>query len=217
MRQHSFLQKLFLGTLSLTGWVAIVLQFYLLMKNRSLPVGATVIQFFSYFTILTNILVATCSTILLIAPLSEKGSWFAKASVTTALTVYIVIVGVVYNIILRSLWHPSGLQKFIDEALHSIIPLLFLLYWLFFVQKENLKWKNVLPWLLYPILYLVYILFRGVITDLYPYPFLEINTLGITRVIINILALCSVFLIMSLALVGTAKWLALKRNNKTPE
>ena len=203
--------------MSLLGWTAIVLQFCLLIKNRSLSIGATIIQFFSYFTILTNILVAICTTTLLVIPSSKRRLGIAKPSTASAFTVYIVIVGLVYNIILRPLWNPSGLQKLVDEVLHSIVPLLFLIYWFLFVPKNNLQWKNVFSWLLYPFFYLAYILIRGSITNLYPYPFLEINTLGITKVVINILILCSVFLIMGLALVRIAKWLALKENNKESE
>jgi hypothetical protein len=217
MKQSSFFQKLFLTTFTILGWAAIVLQFYLLLKNRSLPVGATIVQFFSYFTILTNILVASYSTALLIAPSSKRGLWFSKPSITTSLAVYIIIVGAVYNIILRFLWSPTGLQKLVDEALHSVIPLLFLIYWLLFVQKEKLKWKDAFSWLLYPIFYLAYILMRGSVTNLYPYPFLEINSIGTTRVVINILVLCAVFFGMSLLLVGTGKLITSKKTIRTSE
>jgi len=204
MKKTSSFQKLFLIVLSILGWLAIAVQFDLLIANRKLSIASTVVQFFSYFTILTNILVALYCSILLLSS-SKRNMGFDNPSTATALTVYIVIVGLVYNIILRFLWNPTGLQKLVDETLHSVVPLLFLLYWFLFIQKGNLKWKNAFPWLLYPIVYLFYILIRGILTDLYPYPFLEITTIGITKVIINILVLCGVFLGMSLLYVGLGK------------
>jgi hypothetical protein len=201
-----------LAVLSTIGWLAIILQFYLLITNRKLSIASTVVQFFSYFTILTNILVAIYSSISLLASPPKKFNWwFTSPCSATALTVYIVIVGLVYNIILRFLWSPTGLQKLVDEALHLIIPLLFLIYWFLFVPKGNLRWKNVLPWLLYPIIYLVYVLIRGSITGLFPYPFLEISTIGIGKVVTNILVLCIVFFVMSLLFVGIGKLVSLKK------
>jgi hypothetical protein len=198
-------RKLFLIALSAIGWLAIILQFYLLITNRKLSIVSTIVQFFSYFTILTNIVVATYSSILLSASTPKKIEWFISPRSATALTVYIVIVGFVYNAILRFLWNPIGLQKVVDEALHLIIPLLFLLYWFLFVPKESLKWKNIFPWLLYPVIYLAYILIRGSITNLYPYPFLEINNIGTAKVFTNILVLCIAFLGVSLLFTGIGK------------
>jgi hypothetical protein len=172
-------------------------QFILLIHNRKLSTGATVVQFFSYFTILTNIAVALYSTISLLAPLSSAGHWIKKASVSTALAVYILIVGAVYNTILRFLWSPVGLQKLVDELLHTIIPSVFFIYWILFVWKTSLRWKHIPYWLAYPLVYLAYILVRGSITNIYPYPFLDVTILGYQKVLLNCVMLCIVFAIVS--------------------
>ncbi|HEU0228665.1 MAG TPA: hypothetical protein VFQ86_13075, partial [Arachidicoccus soli] len=49
---------------ALIGWLALILQFTLTMLHRSLPVSTSIIKYFSYFTILTNLLVAICFTVL---------------------------------------------------------------------------------------------------------------------------------------------------------
>lgn len=188
--------------------MAVLLQMYLLLKNRQLEVGATIIQFFSYFTILTNILVALYSTVVLTKPLSPAGSWFSKPATATALAVYITIVGVVYNAVLRFLWSPQGLQKIVDEALHTVIPLLFIVYWLFWVPKKTLQWKNVFSWLLYPLGYFSYILLRGALSSLYPYPFIDVTILGYQRVFLNSFFLCVVFLAVGLVFIGLGKLLS---------
>jgi len=89
------------------------------------------------FTIDTNILVALSYTFIALGSNSRWGKFFTKATTITAITVYIIIVGVTYNIILRSTWNPQGLQKLVDELLHSVIPVLYVLFWVFFVPVEG--------------------------------------------------------------------------------
>lgn len=196
--------QVLLATGALLGWFALVGQFYLILENRVASVPETILRYFSFFTILTNILVAFCFTALLIKPKSSEGRLFSPKTLT-AITVYITIVGIVYNTILRFIWEPTGMQRVVDELLHSVIPILFFLYWLLFVQKEGLKWKNVLFWLLYPLVYIVFILFRGVLSGFYPYPFIDVSTIGYIQVLLNSIGLCVAFLLVSLILVTIAK------------
>ena len=70
----------------------------------------------------------------------------------TAIAVYITIVGLVYNSILRFLWKPEDLQWIVDELIHSVIPLLFISFSLLILPKGKLHWKSVLAWLLYPLI-----------------------------------------------------------------
>lgn len=199
------MKQLFLTIGAVAGWFAIILQFYLIIINRTASLNETIIRFFSFFTILTNILVALCFTFLLLKPASKWGNFFAQPATLTALTVYIAVVGIVYNVILRFLWKPEGTQFFVDELLHSVIPGLFILYWFLSVRKESLKWNNILPWLIYPSLYCIYVLFRGSISGFYPYPFINVHLLGYNKVLLNIGSLIIVFLVLSVLLVGIAK------------
>ncbi|MBL7878732.1 MAG: Pr6Pr family membrane protein, partial [Chryseobacterium gambrini] len=54
------------------------------------------------------------------------------------------IVGLIYQFLLRSTWNPSGMQKLVDELLHSVIPLLVLIYWYWYENKNNLKYGSIL-------------------------------------------------------------------------
>lgn len=193
---------------SLIGWFALIAQFYLIILNRSLSLIATIVQYFSFFTILTNLLVALCFTVLYLKPKSGSLTLFLKPKLQAALTVYIIVVGIVYNIILRQIWEPQGLQMWVDELLHSVIPILFLLYWLLYGDKKELQWKDAFLWLAYPLVYSAYILIRGFFTNLYPYPFIDVNTLGYPQVLINSLLLYLFFLVLSLILVALGKVLS---------
>jgi hypothetical protein len=191
------------------GWFAVILQFWLMMNNRVTTVPETITRFLSFFTILTNIMVAVYFTLMLKRPAQE--SWLRRASAATALTVYIFVVGAVYNFVLRQLWEPKGLQKLVDELLHSVIPLYFLVYWIWFVQKGSLKWKHVFGWLAYPLVYCVFILIRGGASDYYPYPFMDVTKLGMNTVLKNCGVLFIVFLFLSLLFVGIARALTARR------
>jgi len=47
---------------------------------------------------------------------------------------------------------------------------MYVAYWLIFVPKGSLRWKDALFWLPYPLLYFCYSLIRGAAVGWYPYP-----------------------------------------------
>ncbi|MEO6167977.1 MAG: Pr6Pr family membrane protein, partial [Chitinophagales bacterium] len=79
---------------AMMGWVALILQLYLSIVNRTTSLPESLIRYFTYFTILTNILVALSFTIQWLAPDSRSGRFFSLPQTATAVTVYIVVVGV---------------------------------------------------------------------------------------------------------------------------
>jgi hypothetical protein len=197
--------QFFIVTGAFLGWFSVVLQFYLIIINREASVPETIIRYFSFFTILTNLLITVCFTVLLCNPLLSWGRFFSSSSTLTAFAVYIAIVGLVYNGILRFLWSPQGVQQFVDELLHLVNPLWFLLFWIFFVPKSRLKWNNVFFWLLYPLVYIIFILIRGSVSGFYPYPFINVNNLGYPGVLVNCLVLFLGFLLISLLFIWIGK------------
>ena len=204
-QQIGRINKIIIAIIFLIGWVALIGQLYLILLNRKLSIPETILQYFSYFTILSNLLVTIACTVLLFKPTSTVGKFFYKPTTLTALTVYITIVGLVYNVILRFLWAPQGLQKLVDELLHTVMPLLFITYWFIYVPKSSLKWNKVYLWLLFPLIYCIYILLRGALTGLYPYPFIDVRTLGYNNVFINIALLVIAFLFTGLFFIGIGK------------
>ena len=121
-----------------------------------MPLLPTLGKFFSYFTILSNLLVAICLTYLYFNKESEIKTWFSNPKTLTAINVYILVVGLVYNLV-WPLREAKGLEILADELLHAVVPLLFMIFWIFFVEKSRLKWKNAFAWLIYPFVYLVFI------------------------------------------------------------
>ncbi|MFC4686134.1 Pr6Pr family membrane protein [Epilithonimonas pallida] len=172
--------------LAILGWIAVVLQFYLMMESRTISRLESVIRFFSYFTILTNMILA----------ISFSVQTFEKETIRilTPITVYITIVGLVYQILLRHTWSPTGLQMIVDELLHSVIPGLAILYW-YLYEDNKLNYHQIPKWLIFPLVYLFYILIRGYYSGFYPYPFVDVSKFGLNQVFINSGLLIVVFIL----------------------
>ncbi len=206
------LNSRFFAIIAILGWFAVVLQLYLIIINRVVSLSETIVRFFSFFTIQSNILVAVCFTFLWLKPKSKWGLFFSKPKNTTAITLYITIVGLVYNAILRFLWAPTGSQKVVDELLHLVIPILVLLYWILFVPKKTLEFKDIFPWLIFPALYLIYTLIRGAFFSFYPYPFIDVTLLGYDKVLINSFFMLLAFVFFGILFIGIGKIKKANRN-----
>jgi hypothetical protein len=195
--------------IALLTWLGLLIQFYVSL-TQSLAAGKTVLSgvstYFSFFTILTNLLIALGLTLSLAFPRSRPGSFFSLPGVQTATAIYIAVVGIVYSLVLRHLWDPEGLQKVADLLLHDIIPILYIVFWIAGVQKHALRGRHALLWLIYPAAYLVYALFRGAVTGTYPYPFIDVTTLGYPRMFANAAVLLFIFLGLGLTVVALARW-----------
>jgi hypothetical protein len=191
------------------GWFALALQLYLMLVQAPAALLGVVITYFSFFTILTNLLVTLVFTVAAIRPRAGWGQIPLRPSVQAGTAVYIAIVGVVYQLLLRHLWNPQGAQWVADVLLHSIIPLGYVLYWWLFAPRDELNWQNAVSWLVYPGAYLLYTLARGAVSGLYPYPFVDVNTLGYGGVLARAAVLMMVFLGMGLLIVAISRW---KRN-----
>lgn len=189
------------------GWIALALQLYLIVINRTASIPETLLRYFGFFTILTNILVAISCTLVYLKGVSENGSFLTRPKTLTATAVYITIVGLIYNVILRFQWAPQGLAKLVDELLHSVIPILFIFFWVIVVPKKNIQWKNIPAWLIYPLAYLGYTLLRGSFANWYPYPFINVTELGYSKALINSGMVTIVFIVIAVLFTAIAKML----------
>ena len=197
-------RKIYLLLVALLGWFALVAQFILMLVSGAASTGELLARFFTYYTILTNLLISVYVTALLLAR-DQPNRFFTHPSAQTAFTLYITVVGLVYNLVLRQLWHPSGLQAVVDDLLHSVIPLMILIYWIKWVDTGSLRFKNIPLWLVYPAVYAAVILIRGYYSGWYPYPFVDVNKLGGWVVARNCGGVVGVFLLFSFLFVLMGK------------
>jgi hypothetical protein len=207
------------AAIAVLGCYGLLLQFYVIIdtaRAAGVPVETAVVNYFSYFTISTNLLMTLVLTFSLWKQRSHLSNFCALPTVQTAVAVYMAIVGIVYSLVLRNLWAPEGLQKIADIVLHDATPVLYVLYWLLFVGKHKerdkdkdkdwLRFSDVPAWLWYPTIYLAYSMIRGAFTGRYLYPFMDVGSLGYPRVALNIVVLVAAFLAMSLLFVAINRW-----------
>ena len=189
----------------LLGWAGLSIQLYLIFYSRW-ALGASLLggllSFFSYFTVLTNTLVATVLTCALTSRESAARRWFLQPWVSSGIAVSIAVVGLAYNVLLRHLWHPEGWQWLADELLHDVMPLLFLAWWWLCVPKGTLRLRHIALWVIYPLVYFAYALLRGHLLATYPYPFIDVETLGYPQVFVNAGGLLAGFVLIALVVIA---------------
>lgn len=145
-----------------------------------------VVNFFSFFTILSNVLA--------VVALALGGIWALRsrrrsdvepgwlALLLAAASTYMIVTGLVYNILLRGIELPQGATVWwSNEILHVVAPLLMLADVLFAPRRRALPWTGLLAIVAFPIAWAVYTLLRAntVVAPAtgdpwwYPYPFLD--------------------------------------------
>ena len=185
------------------GWFALVLQFALTVgADNAFSVAGRIVHFFSYFTILSNILVAAVLSAVAAGVRSGRLAWLATPRVMAAAALYIGVTGLVYVLILRSIWDPKGWSLVADALLHYAMPLFYLALWALFVPRGRLGARDIPALLAFPMVYAAYSLVRGPLAQWYPYPFLELDRLGVVPVAVNVVLLFVGFCLFAAMLIA---------------
>ena len=198
-QQYLALARIGFGTL---GLIAVATQ---LALNTEL--GRSISNFFSFFTIQSNILIAVL--LLVVGICNLKGITRSIASLRGALTLYITMTGVIYFLLLSG--NEVALQTtipWVNIVLHYLIPVVVVLDWIFFPPTRNVSFRQASLWLIYPLVYVTYSLIRGAFTGWYPYPFLNPITTGWP----NVVGVC---LVIGIAVIGLTR-LIIWRTPKAP-
>jgi hypothetical protein len=208
-------QRYFRIIASALAWFALLLQYGLTIAEPGAVLVEATVRYFSFFTILTNILVALALTLPWLAPATKLGRFFERPSVRTAILTYIIIVAVIYHYLLAKLWHPQGWEFIADTIEHVVTPALYVIDWVLFVPKGTVRWTSALVWLGYPLVYAVYSLIHGAVSGFYPYPFLNVSKFGYDEIFLNMGVLVLVFLGLGVALIGLDRRMGRNNNAKT--
>ena len=106
----------------------------------------------------------------------------------------ITVTGVVYHLLLASLYHLQGPEAFADQLFHTVTPVLTVAGWLLFGPRALVDPKVVALSLVYPVAWLAFTLVRGALIGWYPYPFLQVDELGYGSVALNCAGITLLFL-----------------------
>jgi peptidoglycan-N-acetylglucosamine deacetylase len=170
------------------------------LSERAFGPGFSFVNFFSFFTILSNIFIAV---------MFLSSVWIGRRSrvVTTlrgAATLYMVITGIVYAVLLAPLEAGGGLTlPWVNTVLHQIMPVVALLDWLLVPPAQKIKKGMLVSWLIFPVAYLAYSLVRGHFIDWYPYPFLNPVSQGYLPVTGYCLGIAIGFVVLGVLLAWT--------------
>jgi len=108
----------------------------------------------------------------------------------------------------------SDIFSLTDNLIHIITPLLVIVDWLIFVPKGAFRWVDPLLWTLIPYAYLVWAFVYGALGgeftpgQKYPYPFMDVDVLGVGGVAQWIVALTLALIVVGLVFVVIDRTLA---------
>ncbi len=180
--------------------------------DRVLGAHVNIVNYFSFFTILSNI---GAFLVLL------SGAWPSALTrhpaweyVRGAVTVYMVITGIVYNLLLAQ--YEVDVPAWVNDLEHRILPIAMMMDWLLFPPPAGLiKRARAMWWLAFPVVYLVYSEVRGASAHWYPYPFLDPHPHGVVRVVLYGIGIAAAFVLVSLATAWAGDILARRRAQAT--
>ncbi|MFD3443232.1 Pr6Pr family membrane protein [Microbacteriaceae bacterium 4G12] len=167
-------------------------------------------NFFGYFTLQSNLLMAAVWIWVGMAGLSGRRVPRIADYVRASTTTYVALVGLVYATLLAPLGVAGGVPvPWANVVLHVVIPIAAVLDWIFVADRDVLDWR-VLPVVLsYPVVWLAVVIIRGATDGWVPYPFLDpdrgygavaVTVIAIT--VVTVMAGAAVFALSRLSLPG---------------
>jgi len=156
-----------LGTLTAIG----------IQLSIHIGLGYSVLNFFSYFTNLSNIFAAVMLIIAAVFLLRRKELGTVGQIIRCSSVVCMALVGIVFSALLRDV-DLGALLPWINILLHYAMPIVVVADWLVQSPPRPVKFRSLWIAVLIPIAYLAYSMIRGAAIDWYPYPFLNPGTSG---------------------------------------
>ncbi|MFF3063058.1 Pr6Pr family membrane protein [Oerskovia sp. NPDC057915] len=160
-------------------------------------ITTTVVHFFSYFTILSNILVGVTCVLLLVDPLRD-GRLFRVARLDALLC--IAVTGIVYNTVLAGLQELSVAGLVTNLFMHQAGPLLAVVGWLVVGPRPRIDTATIWWSVAAPLAWIVYIFVQGAFSRWYPYPFMDATEIGYPQALLNTGVVAVVFLLLAAGL-----------------
>lgn len=195
--------------LAVLGFAALTTQLYLFVVTQITEGNSAawgLVLYFGYFTILTNLFCAIVATAVAKSPAAES-RWQAwrQPWVVTAAAMAILMVGVIFHLLLSAQYQPTGISAITNIIHHYVVPTGFTILWWRVVARGSLEWSDVPRIVAYPFAYMVYILFRGEVTGLYPYFFIDVPQIGYAQTLRNAAGIGLAFLAASAAFVAVKR------------
>jgi len=182
------------------------LQYGLMVHDETLVSSAVKsVEFFSYFTILSNMLAAAALTAPLVAPSSPFATWAQASGPRASIATYLTITAVVYHLLLASQWNPQGLRLVSDTILHTITPAAFLIDLALRGGQGEARWIAAAKAMAFPALYGVWTLVHGALSGFYPYPFMNVAKRGYPAVVLTMIEMSLAFALVAVVFIALSR------------
>lgn len=129
-------------------------------------------NFFSYFTVESNLLAVIVLILSALAAGSEKPKE-RLAMLRGLSTLTMIVVGIVFSLLLAGIDAQLTAVPWDNAVLHYIMPIFVTLDWFVDLPKFRISFRRALVWIVVPAAYVAYSLIRGHFVGWYPYPFLD--------------------------------------------
>jgi hypothetical protein len=183
-----------------------VLQYGLMVYDETLVSAAVKsVEFFSYFTVLSNMLAAAALTAPLIAPVSRFAVWAEQSGPRAAIATYLTITAVVYHLLLEGLWKLEGLRVVSNTILHTITPIAFLIDLALRGGQGEARWIAAAKAMAFPALFGAWTLVHGALSGFYPYPFMNVTKRGYPAVVLTMVEMSLAFMVVALVFVALSR------------
>ncbi|WP_345544418.1 Pr6Pr family membrane protein [Microbacterium jejuense] len=196
--------------------------------------AAVLTNYFSLFTIVSTLL----SAIVLLTAASwdlRHPGWSREplgiALALAAVTGPVLLLGIVYNALLRGLPSPVALgdtvgihllDQYAVEVLHVVLPIYFVLDLLLAPRRRGLPWWSLAVIVGYPLVWTAYTMVRGELVGnpdgsapwWYPYPFLDPHGAGgYSSAVMYIGAILAMFLILGVGIIEIGRFRERRANH----
>jgi len=162
--------------------------------DNPLTPWASALSTLKYFTIQSNIIVILYFALFSFGKLRDN-TMFIK--LIGAVVVYITITFLVFAVMLQGTWNPVGLALLGSVLNHYVVPLMVISFFITYRKKYQFVKKDILQWLVYPLVYLLFLIIHGIISNDYIYPFFEIDDYGLLYFLVAFIGIMTLFFILS--------------------
>ena len=180
-------------------------------------------DFYTYFTNLSNFLCLGVMITALVQTIKKKEDSFVS---TTPLLKFIGMLGIlltflVFNIVLAGAEgrDPQLNWRIGSICFHVILPIMYIADWFLFYERKKCKWYYPIASIAFPLIYVIFLLIQAVILKfdstilipttttplIYPYFFVNLDTQGVSGVLMWIGILSVAFVVVGFLFFGLDK------------
>jgi hypothetical protein len=166
-------------------------------------------NFFGYFTIQSNLIIAVVYLVTAARPGNDSRGWLtlARACATT----YLIVVGIVYALLLAPLGAAGGVPlPWANFILHILVPLYAVADWSFVGDRRPVPFRRLWVAAVYPMLWCGVVLARGATDGWVPYPFLDPAN-GYASVVLYVVIIAAVVIAIGALVFWISRWRGILR------